>query len=575
MKRLYSIALSVVLLSFPNNVEAQYTFTVSLSITGNCGGLDGAVYTAASQALYDNINQYLNTLNMNKQECLAMRAQVEAESGTYNGCTARFIVSPCVGSGGDEGATTATEIILGPTQGRSFYSTNGLTELGDWMSDEERRRLALDPDYSPYTLGSVKTSDKEYDSQRMKARNSGWTLDPDKSFRSLNIDEKGGINTPSSDLTPLKEFPSNSVTVSRYLTEVDRSSAPPMVPPEDYIEWMKQQFQELSGYDVDYLAGLFNPTEKERKALANYRDFVDALVNEAWKEFVEIDNSEEKKQIDMAILAYECYGGIPKYLENTNYRPVSLSDLPDDNPYKNVAWAIEQANASESLTGFHAELFYNEVTNEYTVGLAGSGSQLEDWINNAMQATGVEFPQQILCNAIIDAINQLPDGAKINIVGHSLGGALASYIGLATGAETYTYNAEGVSDNILAANGLLDKKNSGDYQITAYYNPDDILSNVQDAVPSSTYVSSAIGTRVEMEDMHTVEDELAAVSPITNVTNKFMSHRMGPIVDYNMSKYEDTHNSWKEHKQAASALNSERGRARMRTMSSIRITIND
>lgn len=46
---------------------------------------------------------------------------------------------------------------------------------------------------------------------------------------------------------------------------------------------------------------------------------------------------------------------------------------------------------------------------------------------------------------------------KINFTGHSLGGALASIVGLITGKPTYTYNAEGVSDKILKEFDLLKK----------------------------------------------------------------------------------------------------------------------
>lgn len=266
--------------------------------------------------------------------------------------------------------------------------------------------------------------------------------------------------------------------------------------------------------------------------------------------------------------------------------------MHDDDPMKMVAIAIENANATENTTGFHAELFYNELTKEYTIGFAGSGKQLSDWLyNNAPQALGKEFPQQILSNAIITAIKMLPDDAKINIVGHSLGGALASYVGLATGKPAYTYNAEGISDNILKENGLLEKKENKDYNITAYYTTYDILSNTQDDIPGSTIVASAIGNRVELGDLNNVKDASVAVTAgvvvgalsgnikmgtkAAQLTYQGIAHKMEPIVKHNLSKYGNVQNVWNNNQHAIGSLNSERSRAAMRTLSSVPVIIYD
>jgi len=314
---------------------------------------------------------------------------------------------------------------------------------------------------------------------------------------------------------------------------------------------------------------LYNKDEKEKAVERKANIMNDEEVMALRNELAIIDRSPEKRTIDYSIIANECYGDAPKYIGKTNYVKVEPRKIKPGHKMYELSKAIHQANLSESSTGFHAELFYNEMTGEYTLGFAGSGMQLADWIGNGLQATGNEFSQQKLSNEIIKAINKLPKDQSLSIVGHSLGGALASYVGLATGRPTYTYNAEGVSDKILAANGLLEKKNNRDYQITAYYNEADILSRSQDAIDSSNYAASAIGDRVSLGNLNTkkdtiigaVGDALISGIPVLNVigatagivskssvTGGLLGHMMPRIVDYNLSEYDGIQEKWQINK---------------------------
>lgn len=552
------------------NANAQYTFTISLTISGNCGGLEGAVARRAIESWYNYVNQQISMQKMSKQECLTIRAQVvETASGySYGDCHARFTISPCTGTDNEDDIQTASDIILGPTQGTSFYSSSYANEINDWYDDEQERRSRLDKAYSPNSLNYVETADKKYDASRVTMRRRGWVLDTDKEFRSLNVDASGGNTGHSDDFLPLKEYPSEEKVVSQYVARINGVVPPTFDNSEDYLAWIKIQFEEMSGYNVDELIVAFNPSDDERKALANYRDVVREILDELWDGYYAAETSAEKKSVDMAILAFECYGDNSMYMGQTNYAKVHMDDLLEDDPMRNVLAAIERANSTDIITGFHAELFFNDVTKEYTIGFAGSGAELADWINNGMQASGHEFPQQQLTNAIIKALNDLPEETNVNIVGHSLGGALASYVGLATGKPTYTYNAEGVSDVILAANGLHEKKQSGDYQITAYYNPIDILSVTQDAVPSDVIAASAIGTRVPLPEMLPQKEDITT-------TDMLNAHKMGPIVETMMSRHNETQSLWAERHEKVKALIKENSQVGMRTVGFVNIPIND
>lgn len=316
---------------------------------------------------------------------------------------------------------------------------------------------------------------------------------------------------------------------------------------------------------------LYDKEEKEMQyaRIAGVNVSIEERIASLKNQLASIDSTDEKKLIDDAIIANECYGDKPKYIEKTNYVKVISADFGSDDPMLKVVEAIELANSTEKETGFHAELFYNELTNEYKIGFAGSGSQMADWIGNGMQASGLEFPQQILTNNIIKAINNLPIETQISLTGHSLGGALASYVGLATGRRTSTFNSEGVSDKILEVNGLLEKKNNHDYDIKAYYNKADILSTVQDTIPSSNYVASAIGDRIPLGNLNNNTDVLVStavgavstsfVGPVLGVaagsaTYGLLGHAMPKIVDRNLSKYDVTQTIWTNKKDKLNKL---------------------
>ena len=76
-------------------------------------------------------------------------------------------------------------------------------------------------------------------------------------------------------------------------------------------------------------------------------------------------------------------------------------------------------------------------------------------------------------------------GGKVTLVGHSLGGGLASSSSFATGARAITFNAA----------GLHSRYRTGEPgEIRAHYIRGDPLSVVQDLVP---FLPEAAGTRIE------------------------------------------------------------------------------
>lgn len=510
----------------PQLLLAQWSFTVTVSKSGNCSSsLGGRISAGVLEAYAQHLSRKIYST---QQECENFRASANFVSSGY-GCTVRVVATPCRGHGGASGSVD----ILGPSQGSSFYSNNGFNEIQNWNDDHMERMIALNPEFQNTSPTELSMGDEDTSYARTRGRETAFVLDPSKlkTFRSLNIGEDGMINTHSDDFISPKVVPANDQTVLSYLENIDRSTEPrfPLENPDDYFLWIKDQFKKVTGNDIESLMSKMSRTAAENEVVRNYREFEARLLKDAKARIDEmlatIDRSVEKKQVDMAILALDSYGADEKgYLFNTNYRRVDLDKIPLSDPIRDLANKLTSCNLTTFDTGFNAVLYYNDKTNEYTIAFEGSAwpslslssentlaskispaidfdantneyvvnvldielripqDTWNDWgKNNALQAAGRIASQFTMAKEIGDVINSIPElkDLNINFTGHSLGGALASIAGLNTGRPTYTYNAEGVSDKILSSFGLLEKKQGGEYQITAYHTDNDILTSAQ------------------------------------------------------------------------------------------------
>lgn len=194
MKKILFAVLVIPLLFTAFDAKADYSFTMSLSVSG-CTDLDGRVAEQVNKALMEHYqNQSLGIPD--RATCEQLRNLVMSEGSYHKGsCTVRIICSPCTGSGGAIGSVD----VLGVSKGNSFYSTNGANEIRDWSNDDMERMLALNPDFS-YTTSELSMGSMETDRIRSQARESAFVIDINKPFRSLNIDENGEIIYSSPDL---------------------------------------------------------------------------------------------------------------------------------------------------------------------------------------------------------------------------------------------------------------------------------------------------------------------------------------------------------------------------------------
>lgn len=143
---------------------------------------------------------------------------------------------------------------------------------------------------------------------------------------------------------------------------------------------------------------------------------------------------------------------------------------------------LNETMLSSPTSDFRAEVYVREFDGQmsYTVAFRGTQSA-NDWSANLGQGLGLRTDHYNRALEIGERLTA-PDGARVTLTGHSLGGGLASAASIASELDAVTFNAAGLSDRTIAdaetiasADGQLDVPD-----ISAFYVRGEILSALQD-----------------------------------------------------------------------------------------------
>lgn len=303
--------------------------------------------------------------------------------------------------------------------------------------------------------------------------------------------------------------------------------------PTDIDALFRQKFKDLSKYDIAEIMNKMpgDRTPDELQALKAYDVFRAQLSEKMAKEIdIAIENSPEKKEMDAAILALDCYGDDKEgWIHKTSYRKVEMEDLPEEWKALKKKLDICNQNGEIGSTGFHAEMYYNKITGDYEIAFRGTHDLKSTYqdidIAEAIFKGEGKVMQYDLTKIIADEINKLPDDlkSKLSVTGHSLGGGQASIIGLVTGVDTKTFNAATIPDAYLKKWGLEKKVKNGDVQnIMAYHNSADILTNSQQKIGSEAIgIKKNLGDIAPSAEMKTGLKAAAKVKVGKTVAKKF------------------------------------------------------
>ena len=378
-------------------------------------------------------------------------------------------------------------------------------------------------------------------------------------FEAPTLDYRGFGNP---DINNVQQYMDNSESLTKaYLDNIQKLEM-----------LLETQFELVSGFNIAEIRNKSaeERTDAEEQALADYEAYRVKEMEQMNRDIKkQIDNSPEKKEIDAAILANDVYGDDREgNIYQTNFEKLDLKSLSTtNNPLKYVADHIDRCNNIDG-TGFHAEMYYNEVTDTYVISIEGSKDS-DDWVfNNARNAVNADVPQYILAKQIGDVINSIPQSEReklnLEIVGHSLGGGVASVIGLTTGLETKTFNASRVPNNFLEENGLLEKVTNNDVQnITAYHTSNDILTNIQQSMGSP-----AIGISRDIGSIGGVTETVIRGSGVVGTAaDGIAGHKMSSVVNIiSNSNNEKKKAEWDKLREAQYQLQRELRSAEMKKL---------
>ena len=131
MRKFLLLCVSVICCGFAN---AQWTFTIDIKYSGNCGGLNGiqGLNALSYEAAYKNMQ--IPT----KNECEALRSQLSSIKQGYGGCYAQIVCGPCTGqdiAGNNSTDQNANPNIFGPSQGTAFSPSSAPDATKQWLED--------------------------------------------------------------------------------------------------------------------------------------------------------------------------------------------------------------------------------------------------------------------------------------------------------------------------------------------------------------------------------------------------------------------------------------------------------
>ena len=157
----------------------------------------------------------------------------------------------------------------------------------------------------------------------------------------------------------------------------------------------------------------------------------------------------------------------------------------------------------------------------YEVVFRGSTLVQEDWDNNFAQNADKESSYYEKAVGIGNAISEKDASENVQIVGHSLGGGLASAAQGGSGAVATTFNAAGLNPQTVARYSKLpDRQQADASKILAYQVEGEVLTSTQEKGMLSNFSNPSVGqrnivppssTELSSDDRHAMDEVIKAI----------------------------------------------------------------
>lgn len=397
-------------------LNAQYTFTVTMHGRGSKECADAA---AMANSIMEKYNSAAFPTKAQCEQARSMLSSIRVGTGW---CTVSFTTSPCTG----------TEI--------SSFGSNSTSKISGMPS--QNAGVAIRNEMQDYAY-------QQSIQNGINAANSVIVPGTTDYNASVNKIIANDISSGNNAQVVLKRMIPNlndriAETASLLLNLYEQGKRSTDL----FSRMLSDQFKALTGFDIYELNNKIKPTPEELEILNSYNEYVDMVCKSAQDKL----SAEEERVPELEMAAYSIAVYKDDGTENiTDYfRPSPLRDMSViRNPQeRNGAEKIVNfINENEGKSGFNSEIYYDKDRGEYVVAIRGTElTKLGDLTADVSFALLATSPQHDIAYKLAQTIkNSGIPLDKIKITGHSLGGGLASIVGMITGCETYIYNPAHVS----------------------------------------------------------------------------------------------------------------------------------
>ena len=220
------------------------------------------------------------------------------------------------------------------------------------------------------------------------------------------------------------------------------------------------------------------------------------------------------------------------YLKYDDNAPADLKAPPpgflDVSPNELNELGLKQSMLTPKNTSFRAAVYKKDPavwgenpTPAYEVVFRGSTLAKEDWENNMAQNANKDSSYYKRAVAIGNAISSRGASAKVNLVGHSLGGGMTLAAQGGSGAAATTFNSASLNPRTVARYSTFPSRQQAQPdKILAYQVEGEILSATQETGLASVFTRPALGKRfvvppssqaVSKDDRHSMDEVIKAI----------------------------------------------------------------
>lgn len=518
-------------------LNAQYTFTATLR---GGGSKECADVVAEAKSMYESIFNFAGFPT--KAMCEQVRAMISSIRVGDRYCTVYYTTTPCTGTELNSFGSNSTSKISGmPSQNAGVAIRNEMQDYAYQQSIQNGINAANSvivpgtPDYNA-SVNKIIAND-------ISSGNNAQVV-----LKRMIPNLNDRIAETARLLLNLYEQGKHATDLSRMLSD---------------------QFKALTGFDIYELNNKIKPTPEEQEILNSYNEYVDMVCKSAQDKL----SAEEERvpELEMAAYSIAVYKDDDTNLITDYFKPNPLRDMSIiSNPQERsgAEKIVNFINENEGKSGFNSEIYYDKGQDKYVIAIRGTEfTKLKDLSADALFALLAKSPQHDIAYKLAQTIKEsgIPLD-KIKITGHSLGGGLASIVGMITGCETYIYNPAHVSLEA-AKNYKLDLSRQDN--IHTYTTKKEIVTSVENAVNAvnSIYpknlICKPINATTAAANAITLglpKEQLASVVVAGSSNTAYLNlgsqetietgspHRIGPM--YNAIASKDSSKKWMKNRDA-------------------------